>query len=41
VSCLGWAQIAECLEGESTPEAVRKQYERAISRVLTELGLED
>jgi RNA polymerase sigma-70 factor (ECF subfamily) len=38
---LGWAQIAELLNGGATPEAVRKQFERSVARVAAELGLED
>lgn len=38
---LSWAQIAELLNGDATPEAVRKQYERSVARVAAELGLED
>ncbi|NLX98789.1 MAG: hypothetical protein GXY83_21735 [Rhodopirellula sp.] len=36
-----WAEIAQELGEASGPEAVRKQYERALARVAEELGLED
>jgi RNA polymerase sigma factor (sigma-70 family) len=38
---LGWAEIAARLPGTATPEAVRKQYERALARVAAGLGLEE
>ncbi|NUQ66303.1 MAG: RNA polymerase subunit sigma-24 [Pirellulales bacterium] len=36
-----WAEIAGELGDTAGPEAVRKQYERALARVAEELGLED
>lgn len=36
-----WAQIAEQLDGPDTPEAIRKQYERAIAQVAVELGWDE
>ena len=36
-----WAEIAKRLGQTRSPEAVRKQYERAIARVCRELGIED
>jgi len=38
---LGWAQIAERMGPAASPDAVRKQYERAIDRVAAELGWGD
>jgi RNA polymerase sigma factor (sigma-70 family) len=38
---LPWAAVAERLGGGAGPEAVRKQYERALARVTKELGLEE
>ena len=35
----GWPEIAERLGG--TPDARRKQFTRAVDRVVVELGLED
>ena len=37
---LGWQEIAQKLGGNSGPEAIRKQYERALTRVSKELQIE-
>jgi len=36
-----WPQIADMLGGETKPEALRKQYERAMSRAIEAIGLQD
>ena len=38
---LAWADVAARLNGRASPEALRKQYERAIARVSQDLGLGD
>lgn len=38
---LSWATIAARLPGSVSPEAVRKQYERAIAQVVADLGLNE
>jgi RNA polymerase sigma factor (sigma-70 family) len=37
---LAWATIADRLGGQSSPEAVRKRYDRGLARISKELGLE-
>lgn len=38
---MSWDEIARHLGEPARPEALRKQYERALARVARELGLED
>ena len=38
---LGWQEIAGRIGGGSGPEAIRKQYERALARVSKELNIEE
>jgi len=34
-----WAEIAAKMGDQATPEGLRKQYERALARVASELGI--